>query len=180
METTKPAKTNSQRSGGIAPLRWRATEYAPRKSWWWFVLTGLLGLWLTVFLFAIADWSLACVALVTTIAIFRWYVPRPRTFEFELTERALRIDGGRIQRRLEGYRAIAFERIPQRKHRPPFELIVLLPRARFSAALDVYLPDDDAQAHRIAEKLAETLPLDGERTNKPTALDKMASWLRLR
>lgn len=190
---TKSAKAVATRAAPVAvkesfqsekttlPFSWTATEYAPRKRWWWFLAFGYIVLAVTSLLFAFGNWSAGLLAFVIGIAVFRWYLPKPRQFEFILTRDAISISGTKITWPLGRYRAFIVEQIPQRSGRDPFELVVLIPKGRFGTAKDMYLPDDVTVRTHLFETLTTVLPYDETLTNERPgrAIDRMARMLRL-
>lgn len=182
---TKPSKsgragaTGKKRGSARAafPLRWTATEYAPRKHWWWFAITGLIALYVAVFLWVVGNWSFALVVVVATVALFRWYLPKPRVFDYELTKTELRIASGKVVRRLDRYQSFSLERIPQGKKREPFELVVLWPKARFGAGFDVYLPEDPGEFQHVVVAFASVVAATSGASMR--WLDRLARLLNL-
>lgn len=173
----EPGKPGRARAG--LPLRWKATEYAPRKRWWWYVAASVVFLWLACFFVVLGNWLGGLVTVLAGVALFRWYLPKARTFDFELTDTELRISSGTISKPLDSYRGFTIEEIPQGEEQFPFELIVLIPKARFGSGLDLYLPGDETEAVRVIERLGKRVPyLDGPGPSR--TVNRIIRALRLR
>ena len=175
------SKTKNGRARAGLPLIWRATEYVPRKRWWWFLAFGYMVLAVTSLLFAFGNWSAGLLAFVIGIAVFRWYLPKPRDFDYTLTSDTVSISGTNIAWPLDRYRAFIAETIPQGSGRDPVELIVLIPKARFGAARDVYLPDDPTLRTQLWESFVAVLHYDETLTKvRPSrVIDRLARVFRL-
>jgi hypothetical protein len=139
-------------------VTWSATEYAPRKRWWWFVALTLIAGWLSLLAIAFQDWFILAVIVSATGAFFVMYLPKPKVWRYQLTDQELHV-GERIWP-IGDFRAFTIETVAQRKGRDPYELVVLLPRSRFKPARDVYLTGDMAIDALVAGAFGAALPFD--------------------
>ena len=156
---TKTATKQEQREAELMPpLRWIATEYVPKKRWWWYVVLGWIGLTLTFLFLALGEWSIAAVASAAALALIVMYAVKPRVWHYTLSKTMLTV--GKLTWPLEQFRAFTLEEISQGKNRKPVLVLILLPRGRFAGTRDVYLTGDFDFDSQITERLAADLPFD--------------------
>lgn len=176
--TDKPMSARMPRQNG-APLKWSATEYVPKKRWWWYVALGWIGLTLTLLFLAWGEWSIAAVTAAATLALIVMYGVKPRVWDYTLTKKELTV--GNMTWPLEQFRAFTIEEIPQGKNCMPVFVLILLPRGRLARTRDIYLTGDFDTDTRIGEGLAIDLPFDEvehyQRAER--MLIRFGRWLRL-
>jgi hypothetical protein len=181
-EAALKAKKNGH-AGAVPPLAWSATEYVPRKRWWWFVTFGYITLSIMFLLLAAGNWSAGLLTGVLGVAVMVMYLAKPRVWNYQLTPKTLTAEarGKRLSWPLEQFRAFTVEEIPQGKKHEPYVLIVLYPEGRFKPSRDVYLTDDVEYNYKIAEALDQVIPYEDVPGGSLSAriLDRLARTLRL-
>ena len=176
--TDKLTRAGMPRRNG-ATLKWSAAEYVPKKRWWWYVALGWIGLTLTLLFLALGEWSIAAVTAAATLALIIMYAVKPRVWNYKLTEKALMV--GKMNWPLQRFRAFTIEKISAGKGRESNVSLVLIPRARFRPAVDIYLTGDEGIDIQIVAALERFLPYD-EATIFQTwvrLIDRLARLLKL-
>lgn len=184
--TTKTAKTDRPVGAGkngtakaVLPLNWTATEYVPRKRWWWFLGFALIMFWLAGAMTLLHDWYALALVITVTITVFVLYLPKPRRQHWSLDKATLTVNGTVIH--LENYRAFTIEELPGTKTVPPRLSLTLLPKRRFGWAIPIYLPDDDETGMLITESLELSVPYSDAASYQAFTrqINRLVRWLRL-
>ena len=159
--TSTPAtrKPSLSRTAAL-PLSWSATEYVPRKRWWWYPILGWVVMILTSVLLAAGNWSAAALTLAAGGALVLMYLAKSRVWHYTLTPDELQLSSGKKRRvwPVAEFRGFTTELIYEGKRRAPYELLLLLPRSRFGLLRDVYLPEGLEPRIAIAQALDGVIP----------------------
>lgn len=174
-----PTRTKNGRASVTIPVQWTATEYVPRKRWWWFIGLVLIAGWFSLLIIALREWYVLAFIIAATLTIFVVYLPRARDQKWTLKTSSLTVDKTTIQ--LENYRAFTIEELPGTKAIAPRPSITLLPMRRLGWPFPVYLPASETTTAGIIEALEVVLPYNDAVSYQTSTriLQRLTRWLRL-
>lgn len=148
-----------------ASLEWQATEYVPKRRWWWYLALGYITLAATLVLYGYGNWSAAILALVTGIGIIALHTVKARPWHYRLdgSTLTLRLRNSTSELNLENYHAFTIiETVTDSETEAFVTSIVLLPKKRLGVARDIFLTGDSETDTRIARRLDEVLLFEAE------------------
>ncbi|TQO19696.1 hypothetical protein FB472_1269 [Rhodoglobus vestalii] len=174
-----PTRTKNGRDSVTLPVQWTATEYVPRKRWWWFIGLVLVAAWFSLLMIALREWSVLAFIVAATLTMLVTYVPRARDQKWTLKMTSLSVDKTTVQ--LENYRAFTIEELPGTKAIAPRPSITLLPMRRLGWPFSVYLPASEETTAGIIEALEVVLPYNDAVSYQTSTriLQRLTRWLRL-
>lgn len=160
-----------------AALEWQATEYVPKRRWWWYMVLGYVTVAATLVLYAYGNWSAALLALVTGVGIIALHAVKARPWHYCLdgATLTLKLRTSTSDLMLESYRAFTIiETLTDVKTGKFVASIVLLPKRRFGIAQDIFLTGDDATDVRIARRFASVISFEVEPTF--AKVERVLAW----
>lgn len=182
-----PKKSSPKTRSAAKPTVWDAVEYQPRRRWWWYLIVGYIAVALAGLAFATGTWSVSLVIIAATIALFRWNIPKPRSWTYTLTGHDLHVLGKHVDMTLDLREYHSLYRDTYGAGQIwPYARVVLLPNGRFKPELDIYLPEHNPEQklnlQGVAfDALSAVVPHDQALSANPPqrALRSLVRWFKL-